>query len=49
MKFPKEQWAASKKYRDKPDLIEALLEDEKSYTEKQVEKILSDYLNKEVQ
>ena len=48
MKFTKQQWAESKKYRHQPDLISALLEDDKSYTGKQVEKILADYLNKEV-
>lgn len=48
MKFAKEQWAASEKYKDQPDLIEGLLADGESYTGKQVEKILSDYLSKEV-
>lgn len=48
LKFTKEQWASSKKYKDKPDLIEALLVDGESYTEKQVDKIIKDYLKKEV-
>lgn len=48
MKFAKEQWAFSQKYKDKPDLIEALLVDGESYTEKQVDKIIKDYLTKEV-
>ncbi len=49
MKFAKEQWAASKKYKDQPDLIEALLTDGESYSESEVAKILADYLKKEVQ
>lgn len=48
LKFAKEQWAASNKYKDQPDLIEALLADGESYTEKQVEKIMADYLRKEI-
>lgn len=48
MKFTKEQWASSKKYKDKPDLIEALLVDGEAYTEKQADKIINDYLKKEV-
>ncbi len=48
MKFTKDQWASSQKYKDKPDLIEALLVDGESYTEKQVDKIVKDYLTKEV-
>lgn len=48
LKFTKEQWRSSMKYKDSQDLITAVLADGKSYTEKQVEKMLSDYLNKEV-
>ena len=46
--FTKEQWRASIKYKDSQDLISAILDDGKSYTAKQVEKMLADYLNKEV-
>ena len=46
--FTKQQLAESKRYRKKRDLLEALLENGKTYTIAQVDKIIGDYLKKEV-
>lgn len=46
--FTKQQLAESKRYKKKRDLLEALLEDGKTYTIAQVDKITGDYLKKEV-
>ena len=44
----KQQLAESKRYKKKRDLLEALLENGKTYTIAQVDKIIGDYLKKEV-
>lgn len=41
--FRKEQIAASRRYREKRDLIEALLVDGKNYSLEQVENLLDKY------
>jgi len=46
--FEKEAIVRSARYKDKLDLVNALLEDGKEYTLKQVDKAIEDYLNKEV-
>lgn len=46
--FTKQQLAESKRYKKKQDLLEALLENGKTYTIAQVDKIIGDYLKKEV-
>lgn len=46
--FTKQQLAESKRYKKQRDLLEALLEDGKTYTIAQVDKITGDYLGKEV-
>lgn len=46
--FTKQQLAESKRYKKKWDLLEALLENGKTYTIVQVDKIIGDYLKKEV-
>lgn len=46
--FTKQQLAESKYYKKKRDLLEALLENGKTYTIAQVDKIIGDYLKKEV-
>lgn len=46
--FTKQQLAESKRYKKQRDLLEALLENGKTYTIAQVDKIISDYLKKEV-
>lgn len=46
--FTKQQLAESKRYKKKGDLLEALLENGKTYTIAQVDKIIGDYLKKEV-
>ena len=46
--FTKQQLAESKRYKKQRDLLEALLEDGKTYTIAQVDKITDDYLRKEV-
>ena len=45
---PKERLLKSKAYKDKTDLLHALLEDGKSYTRAQVDKRVNAYLEKEV-
>lgn len=46
--FTKQQLAESKRYKKKRDLLDALLENGKTYTIAQVDKIIGDYLKKEV-
>ena len=46
--FTKQQLAESKRYKKKRDLLEALLENGKTYTIAQVDKIIGDYLKKDV-
>lgn len=46
--FTKQQLAESKRYKKKRDLLEALLENGKTYTIAQVDKNIGDYLKKEV-
>lgn len=46
--FTKQQLAESERYKKKRDLLEALLEDGKTYTIAQVDKIIGDYLRREV-
>lgn len=46
--FTKQQLAESKRYKKKRDLLEALLENGKTYTIVQVDKIIGDYLKKGV-
>lgn len=46
--YLKEAYLKSKKYKDKKDLINTLLEDSKSYTENQVNKIIDNYLKRKV-
>ena len=46
--FTKQQLAESKRYKKKRDVLEALLENGKTYTIAQVDKIIGDYLKKEV-
>ena len=46
--YLKEAYLKSKKYKDKKDLINTLLEDNKSYTENQVNKLIDNYLKRKV-
>ena len=46
--FTKQQLAESKRYKKKRDLLEALLENGKTYKIAQVDEIIGDYLKKEV-
>lgn len=46
--YSKEQILSSQKYRDRRDLLSALLEKEKGYTLKQVEEIIKNYKKKKV-
>ncbi len=46
-KFTKSQVLTSKKFTNK-DLINAILEDDKTYTLKEVETIINDYLKRKV-
>ena len=46
--YPKEQILPSQKYRDRKDLLSALLEKDKVYTLKQVEEIMKNYKKKKV-
>lgn len=42
-RFSKEQIAASEKYRDHRDLVDALLNDEEKYTYETVDKLIEKY------
>lgn len=46
--FSKEQWTSSKKFKDKKDILNALLEDGKNYSESEVNKIVEDFLKRKV-
>ncbi len=46
--FTKEQLAASKTYRKRKDLINALLEDGKLYTKETVDKMIANYMKGKV-
>lgn len=46
--FEKEAILRSARYKDKQDLVSALLEEGREYTLKQVDKAINDYLEKEV-
>ena len=46
--FTKQQLAESKRYKKQRDLLDALLEDGKTYTIAQVDKIPGEYLRQEV-
>ena len=46
--FEKEQIIKSKKYRESADIVGALLRDGESYTFKQVDKALDDFMKKEI-
>ena len=47
--FEKEQIIKSKKYREDADIIGALLRDGESYTFKQVDTLLDDFMKKEIE
>ena len=47
-KFTKQQAYESKKYRDKKDLVFALLEDDKSYTIKEIDGLIDRYFKKDL-
>nr|DAX95458.1 MAG TPA: hypothetical protein [Caudoviricetes sp.] len=49
IKFTKEQLYLSKKYEMQRDLIAILLDDSKSYSYDEVEKIIKEFKNKEVE
>ena len=46
--FSKSQLIKSKKYKDKVDLLMALLTDGKNYTAEEVDKLIDDFTKKEV-
>lgn len=46
--FSKEQILGSKKYRESADIVGALLRDGESYTFKQVDSLLDDFMKKEI-
>lgn len=46
--FTKEALVKSERYKDKRDLVNALLEDGQRYTLELVDKIIDEYMNKEV-
>lgn len=46
--FSKEQILKSNKFKDKRDILSALLEDDKKYKLSDVENMVIDFLNKEV-
>ncbi len=48
MKYTKEQILASKRFRFKKDAVDALLEDDKSYTIEEVESKIEEFYKKEV-
>ena len=47
-RFTKQQIVKSARYKDQPDLVNALLQADQEYTLDQVDKIITEYLNKEV-
>ena len=48
-KYIKEQLICSEKYGRYRDLLSAVLTDEKEYTEKEVNKIIADYMERRVE
>ncbi len=46
--FTKAQLLKSKKYSERVDLLNVLLEDDKSYTSKEVEKLIDDFMKGKV-
>ena len=48
VKFTKEQLVKSKKYFDKVDLLNVLLQDGQEYTIKQVDELIESFMKKEV-
>lgn len=47
-KYSKDSFLKSKANKDRKDMINALLEDDKQYTKKDVEKLIENYLEREV-
>ena len=48
IKFVKSQIISSDKYKNRADLLNVLLEDDKEYTLSEIEKKLEDFLSREV-
>lgn len=48
IKFPKETIAKTKRYRDRVDLVNALLEDGKEYTFEETDEIIKIFMEREV-
>ena len=48
VEFSKNQLIKSKKYKDKVDLLMALLADSKNYSAEEVDKLINDFTKKEV-
>lgn len=46
--FTKQQIINSKKYLDRKDVLNVLLKDDTSYTFKEVDKLINDFMKKEV-
>ena len=46
--FTKAQLLKSKKYSERIDLLNVLLENDKAYTSKEVDKLIETFMNKEV-
>ena len=47
--FTREQLTEAKRYKNRHDLLDALLEDGRAYTIAEVDKKISDYLGKKVE
>jgi hypothetical protein len=47
-KFPKEKIASSKRYKDKVDLVNALLSDDKEYSLEEVDYIINNFMKGKV-
>ncbi len=48
-KFYKKQILKSKRYKAKRDLLSVLLDEQQQYTHEEIEKLIEDFLNKEVE
>ena len=46
--FTRAQLLKSKKYSERVDILNVLLEDSKTYTSKEVDELVKDFMNKEV-
>lgn len=46
--FTKAQLLKSKKYSERVDILNVLLQDGKAYTSKEVDELVKDFMNKEV-